>query len=170
MKNGFTLTELLVYMALFSVIVVAVTQSVLVILDSNIKDRSQEIVLTSAIQAIDSIRYEVRSTREVYTPTSVFSSHPGQLSLVTTSNTPEEENETYVDFFISDDGRLCMKKEEQEHQCVTSPDVRITNLQFIHLVPTDGPEAVQTLLTLEYKSSRPELQASYTIQSTDVIR
>lgn len=167
---GFTLTELLVYIALFSIIVVAVTQSVLVVLDYNTKDRSQELVLTSAIQAIDSIRLQARSAREVYAPTSVFSSHPGQLSLVTTSNTPEGEDETYVDFFVSDDERLCIKKEEQEHRCVTSPDVRVTNLHFIHLAPTGGPEAVQTLLTLKYRSSRPELQASYTIQSTDVIR
>lgn len=170
MKNGFTLVELLVYVALLSILVVAVTQSVLVILDSNMKDRAREAVLTSAIQAIDSIRNEMRGIQRVYTPTSVFSAHPGQLSLVTTNNIPTGENETYVDFFVSDDERLCIKREEQEYQCVTSPDVRIINLQFLHLTSPAGPEAIQTLLTLEFRSSRPKLQATYTIQSTDLIR
>ena len=170
MNKGFTLTELVVYITLLSIIVVAVIQIVFVILDANVRGAAREEVLTNSIRAVDAIRKEVREAQTIYTSTSVFASHPGQLSLVSTSNVPTDELVTYVDFFLSDDGRLCVKREEQVHQCITSPLVTITDLRFVHLFPVGGPEAIQTFITLERQSSRSQLKASYTIQSTDIIR
>ena len=170
MNKGFTLTELVVYIALLSLVVVAVVQIVFVILDANVRASAREEVLTNSIRAIDAIRKEVREAQVVYTPTSTFSTHPGQLSLVGTTNVPTGELVTYADFFLSDDGRLCISREGVTHQCITSPRVRITDLQFVHLAPVGGPEAVQTFITLERESNRSEVQASYTIQSTDILR
>ena len=170
MNKGFTLIELVVYISLLSLMVVTVVQVVLVILDANVRVAAREEVITNSIRAVDAIRKEVREARAVYTPTSTFSSNPGQLSLVSTNNVPAGELATYSDFFLSDDGRLCISREEQVHQCITSPRVQITDLQFIHLAPPGGPEAVQTFITLEHESSRSELKASYTIQSTDILR
>ena len=169
-KTGFTLMEVLVYVGLLTLLMGLMLQFVLGMLDANLRGEARELVVSSTVQAIDTIDSEVRRARMIYTPTSVFSAHPGQLSLVTTRSVPTGESETYVDFFLSDDDRLCIRRESQATQCITSPKTQITDLRFVRLTPTAGPESIQTILTLEYESDRAELRLPYTLQSTSNFR
>lgn len=169
-SSGFTLTELVLYVFLLSIVMVAVIQVVLVVLEANVKSGTREEVLSDSLLAMEALRNEIRQAEWIYTPTSVFGSHPGQLSLVTTKLAPSGENTSFIDFFISDDERLCTRRDGGATQCLTSLAVRVTDLRFVRLATAVGPEAVETYLTVEARSSRAELLSTYSTQSSDVIR
>jgi type II secretory pathway component PulJ len=169
-RNGFTLMEILVYISLFSLIMVFLVQFLSAILQENVEDTAREEVEASLLTAINIIDSEVRNATDIYLPTSTFSSHPGQLSLTTVRSLPADEQITYVDFFISDDERLCIRRDTSTAECLTSPRLRVTNLQFIRLIPSEGSQSIQTKLTLEYRSSKADLRAPSSIQSTANLR
>lgn len=170
MKRGFTLMEVLVYISLFSLVLVFLVQFLAVILRENTKDASREEVSASLLHAITVIDSEIRNATDIYTPTSIFGASSGQLSLTTVRALPADENITYVDLFVSDDERLCMRRDTAAAECLTSPRLRVTQLEFKRLTPSDGPESIQTQLALEYVSAKTDLQAPASIQSTATLR
>src|SRR3990167_6477323 len=134
-SGGFTLVELVLYVFLLSLVIVAVMQIVLVVLQANVRSSAKEEVLSSSLFAMEVLRNEIRGAERIYTPTSVFDAHHGQLSLVTTKVMPAGENVSFVDFFVSDDERLCMRRDGGASQCLTALAVRVTDLRFVRLAP-----------------------------------
>jgi len=150
-NTGFTLIEILVYAGLF--VIIGVVASTFFIQISNLAEtgrRSRE-ALDNANRAMDVMSFEARHATAIYTPTSVFSTNPGQLSLETTQYLPADEDTTYVDFYI-DDGVLYEKKEGVATAAVTSQKVKVTNLGFTNL-SASGSKDVQINLTVEYKDA-----------------
>ena len=162
--------EVLVYISLFSLILVSMVQFLSIILQENTEDASREEVEASLLHAIIVIDSEIRNAVDIYTPTSTFGTSLDQLSLATLRALPSGEDITYVDFFISDDERLCMRRDTGSSECLTSPRLRVTQLEFTRLTPSDGPESIQTQLALEYVSAKTDLQAPANIQSTATLR
>jgi hypothetical protein len=119
---------------------------------------------------MEQITYEIREAKSVYTPTSIFNSNPGQLSLETEKYLPAGEDKSYIDFYILD-GRLCLKKESQNPIFLTSDRVEVTNLVFSRIVTNQIP-SIQINLTVNYKNpnGRPEYQSSVSLQSVDSLR
>ncbi|MBI2462792.1 MAG: prepilin-type N-terminal cleavage/methylation domain-containing protein [Candidatus Spechtbacteria bacterium] len=169
-NKGLTIIELIVYIGLLALVIALTSQFILGILRANISGGAQEELVSSIEQATDAIDRELRGATAVYTPTSVFNAHPGQLSLSTAQHLPAGEQVTYIDFFLSDDGRICMKQESLVSQCFTSQKIQVTSLKFVRLVTSGGVEAVQTLITAKYRSDQPNLQTPYSVQTTTVIR
>lgn len=177
-NKGLTLIEVIVYIGLLSLVIVLASQFVLGILRASISAGAQEELISSIEQATNAIDRELRGAKSVYVPTSAFNANPGQLSLVTTQHLPAGEQATYIDFFLSDDDRICLRQEDPSPtqpagptvQCFTSQKVQITNLQFIRLVTSGNAEAVQTLITAKYRGGLPTLQTSYSVQTATVIR
>ena len=71
---------------------------------------------------METMVYDVKEANSIYTPTSMFDSHPGQFSLETKKYLPTGEVSSYVDFFICGD-HLCFKKESQDPISLTSDNV-----------------------------------------------
>jgi len=171
MKNnkGFTLIELVIYALLLVVIgVVSVSFFVQVVNVSEASRRSRE-ALDNAKRSLDVISQEVRHASAVYTPTSVFDTSSGQLSLETTRDLPADENATYVDFYV-DDSRLFIKREDQADQIVTSEKVKVTQLTFSLLDSSSVKPAVQIELTVEYADPTLGPKNSVTLTSTATLR
>ena len=86
---GFTLAEILVYIAVLSLIMLAVSSLFLWVSRTSSKAKAIKETLDNARRVMRVITYEIREARSIYTPTSVLDISPGQLSLETTKYLPE---------------------------------------------------------------------------------
>jgi len=169
--SGFTLTELLIYLAVFVTILVVVISFLSWAINSNNFTRASIEVQDNVWKALERMTYEIRSASGVYVPTSVFSSPGGQLSLATTLDLPAGEKITYEDFYL-DNGRLFLKKEGSQAEQITSNKVMITSLDFKYLISTTTAESIQIGFSLSYNnpSENPYLQAEANLTTTATLR
>ena len=169
--RGFTLIEILSYVAVLTIIVLAVSSFLLWATRLNVKTRAVRETLDNARRAMEIITGEIKEAESIYTPTSVFGSNPGQLSLETKKYLPAGETDSYVDFYVCDD-KLCRKEEGQNPVALTSDRVRVSNLVFNYIATTSTSPSVQINLKLDYNfpTEKPEYQASINITSTASLR
>lgn len=170
MKNGFTLTEILVYVAVLAVIMTAVAVLFFGVISAANKAQVTQETLESVRFAMEAMSYEIRMADGVYDPTSVFDSNPGQLSLETSSFLPSGESSSYVDFYLCA-GRLCVKRESQDPVALTSDRVVINNLVFKKII-TGGMVSVAIDLGAHYANygNKPEFQIAVNASSTIALR
>ena len=169
-RIGFTLMEILVYIAVLSIVIVAIISFVLWFTHSNTKAKVMRETLDNARRAMEIMSSEVKEAKSVYTPTSIFDSHPGQLSLETSKYLPEGEKTSFIDFYLCDN-RLCLKKESQDPVALTSDSMEVNKLVFTRILSGESP-SIQIDLTIDYKNptNRPEYQASVNLTSTASLR
>ncbi len=167
-EGGFTLLELLVYIAIFAILMVSITLFAIAFIKTTAKSRVKKEVSLGCYSAMKVMVYEIKRANNVYTPTSVFDSSSGQLSLETSQELPEGEQITYIDFYLDGNKKLYLKREEQNPQLLISENLKVTNLEFEHL--SSSLESVRINLTLEYDTSASEYQYSYSLSSSGSIR
>jgi prepilin-type N-terminal cleavage/methylation domain-containing protein len=167
-KKGFTLIEILIYIAVLAIIVLAALAFLTWTTNSNTKTKAMREVSDNARRAMEIMIHEIKEAKSIYTPTSSST----QLSLETIHYLPTGETSTYIDFYLcgAASTTLCLKKESQASLAITSNRVEVNNLEFI-LVSTTTP-SVQISLGINYKNpeNRPELQASINVTSTASLR
>jgi prepilin-type N-terminal cleavage/methylation domain-containing protein len=173
MRNdkGFTLVEILIYIAVLAVIILTVSSFFLWATRSNSKTKATGEVLTSSRRALAIMAQEIREAKSVYTPTSVFAATSGQLSLETTKYLPAGESTSYIDFYLCGT-QLCQKKESQNPVALTSERVEINNLFFNQILTTSTLPSIQISLKVDYKNpgNLPEYQASIEATTTASLR
>jgi len=169
-QKGITFTELLVYVAVFSIVFGIIISFFLWTTESNTKIKAKRETLDNSRRAMEIIGYEIKNAKSVYTPTSTFGSHPGQLSLETTKYLADNETNSYIDFFLCGT-QLCMKKESQVPIPLTSEQVVVSNLIFTQVVTSSIP-SIQINLRIEYNTSdpRPAHKALISATSTFSLR
>lgn len=162
---GFTLMEFLVYIAVLSIITLTVSSFFLGTTRINAKNKAMREVTANTKRAMEIMTGEIKEAKAVYTPTTAT----GQLSLETAKYLPNNETESYIDFYLCDD-RLCLKKEGQLPVALTSERVKITEISFFKIA-TSSP-SVQIHLKVDYKTGvlKPEFQASFQTTSTASVR
>lgn len=167
-KNGFTLLELLIYVGIFIILISIITLFSVTLIRSVNKNYIKKEVAGSAYTAMKTMLYEIKAAKDVYVPTSVFDINPGQLSLETAQDTPEGENTTYVDFYLDNNGKLCVKREGKDAEYLISENLKVSNLDFEYLSSVSN--SIRINLTVLYDTFSPEYQYSYTLTSTGTIR
>ncbi len=165
--KGFTLTEMLVYISVSSIIILTIASFVLWVNRSSTKIKVLKEVLNNSKSAMETMSYEIKHAKSIYSSTSVFSTHPGQLSLETPNYAQKDEDVSYIDFFVCEQ-KLCLKKENQDLIVLTSDKVQVKNLEFNQVATS----SVQINLKIDYlaPSDKPEYQASINTTSTVSIR
>jgi len=168
--NGFTLIEMLVYVATLAILTGALINFFIWSIDVNAKIKTKQTTLKEAQKAIEKILFEIREAQSIYTPTSVFGQHPGQLSLKTTHNPPTGETSTFIDFYLCGE-QICFKKEGYEATPLTSDKTIVEQLFFTRL-SASSTESIQIGLSLKYNTpnNKPAWQASTSLTSTATIR
>ena len=167
---GFTLIEILIYIAVLVIIITVVSSFFLWDIRSNTKTKVMRETLDNNRRAMEIITRETKEAMSIYAETSTFNSHPGQLSLETTKYLPEGESTAYVDFYLCGT-QLCFKKESQDPIALTSDKVEVSNLVFSRVITGEIP-SVQVSLKVDYKdlTGRSEYQASVNLISTISLR
>ena len=167
---GFTLMEILVYMVVLIIIVVAISSFLFWAIKTQAKSKVMRETLDNTRRAMEIMTYEIREAKDVYEPTSVFDSNPGQLSLEVAKYLPTGENASYLDFYLSS-GRLSLKKESQNPIYLTSEQVEVSNLIFRKIISNQIP-SIQIEIKADYKNptGKPEYQASVDLRSVISLR
>ncbi len=162
---------MLLYVGILTIIILLTVYFVSWGIKMNAKSKASQEVLENAKLAMEKIIFEIRGAEEIYTPTSVFDAHPGQLSLKTQQSLPEGENAAYTDFYLENE-KIYLKREGQNPQALTSERVKVTNLVFRHLNSAFSTSSIQVELKIEYKTSseKPEWQAQTSLISTATLR
>ncbi|NQV00909.1 MAG: prepilin-type N-terminal cleavage/methylation domain-containing protein [Parcubacteria group bacterium] len=170
-KKGFTLIELLIYITTFVIITIILTLFVFNLIKVQTKIRISKEVLENSQRAMDIMLWQIKHAKNIYSPTSVFESHPGQLSLETEKNTPEGEEITYLDFYLDENSRLCLKTEGNEAEPLISENIKINNLVFSRLI-NDNTESIRIEMSAIYNipSEKIAYQATTTLISSTNLR
>ena len=165
---GFTLIEVVVYIAVIGIIGGMIISSIVWGIRINNELKVKEEILGNASQAMETMIYEIREAKNIIVPISYFDNHPGQLCLETTKDILPGEETAYVDFYIDDNDRLCLKRENQIPASLTSDKVKVTNLVFTNLTSLDSFSSIQINLSIEYKDSfgGSEYKKSISLTST----
>jgi len=170
-KNGFTLIELIIYAAVFAIMAIILTLFVFNLIGVQAKIKISKEVSENSQRAMEIMLQEIRNAQGVYTTTSAFKSHPGQLSLITTRDTPTGEQTTYIDFYLDNNNRLCLKREGAEGKAMVSENIKINNLVFNYLT-TNSAKSIRIELSATYIQPSPKsaYQATTTLISSANLR
>lgn len=168
--KSFTLIEILVYIGVLGIVIMAVSSFLIWSIHSNTKAKVMRETLDNAQRAMEIMTYEIKEAKSIYTPTGTFDLNPGQLSLETSHYLPEGEKTTYIDFYLCGT-QLCLKKESQNPIALTSDSVEVNNLIFTQVITRQIP-SVQIKLKVAYKNpaNLPEYQSLVNLESTATLR
>jgi len=171
-KQGFTLIELIIYVATFAIVATLLVTFVFNLIGVQAKIKVSKEVLENSQRAMEVMLWHIKHSQNIYLETSNLNNHPGQLSLETTQNTPSGETTTYLDFYLDNDDRICLKQEESEEIPLTSEKIEIDNLIFNRLVDSNSNQSIRIELLAVYKDPRGKViyQATSTLVSTASLR
>lgn len=161
-NKGFSLVEILVSVALFSMILLAVFSFLSSMNISNQQTKADREAGENAKRALEVITSEIRSAKSIYTPTTTAS----QLSLETFRYLPSGETVAFIDFFLCGSA-ICFKKEMQEPIAITSDSVQVTSLAFTQISTGSSP-SVKVDLTVS--SSNAGNSSSISLTSSASVR
>ena len=166
-KFAFTLIEILVYIGVFALVAGVLYSFIIWVYHSDIKTRAMREVLDNGQRAMETMIYEIREARSIYTPLTTST----QLSLETTHYLPEGESFSYIDFFLCG-AQICLKKETENPIPLTSDKVEVKELNFSQISATSSFPSVQINLKLVYKNpfEKPEYQVHIEATSTVSLR
>ncbi len=171
MRIGFTLIELLAYIGVLVVIISAISSFFLWAVRLNAKIRAIRETSDNAWRTMEIMTYEIKEAKSIYTPTSIFDSQLGQLSLEKVKYLPAGEATTFIDFYLCGT-QLCLKKESENPIALTSDRVEVKSLTFSQIATTSTVPSIQINLKIDYKApaNKPEYQASVNVTSTASLR
>lgn len=166
--RGFTLVELLIYIAIFAFLAVGFVSFSIAL--SNVKAKA---LVSSEVQsngrvALGLITQRIKSANGVNLGTSAFGVDPGVLSLSMASSTL---NPTIIDL-DQNDGRVRIKEGLQPSVFVTSDSVKVTNFMFTNLSSLSSRENIRVEMNIEYDnpSGDVEYQFSQNLRSAASLR
>jgi len=165
-KKGFTLVEMIIYILIISLILVAITYYAIDIIGAKTKAASYQEVQHNARFAMRRLVNEIRMADDLNASFSTFSTHPGELSLSNNDSTKDPV------FFDIKNERLRISQGISGPYYLTSDNVRVTNLVFEDLSVTDRTKNIKISITVEHVNpeNRNDFEASVSMESTAVIR
>lgn len=143
-QNGFTLIELMVYLAVFVIVFGILISFIVWVYQASARIQVLKELQTNCQGAMEAVLYQIRGAESIYSPTTISS----QLSLFTFSHLPAGETFTHTDIFLCDK-RLCLKKESAQPLALTKENVEVSGLQFQEVIGGSGFVSVQVSFTLE---------------------
>ena len=155
--KGFTLVELLIYIAILGLVIVGIIYFVISITNSRSKNYVVEEVHENARTAMDTIAQTIRSANGINTGQSIFESDPGELSLATTD---AQKNPTIINL-DQDDGVLLIKEGAASEVAITSDNIKITRLVFYNITGNSSRENIYIELEVSY-SDGDQIVYNYT--------
>jgi len=145
-KKGFSLIEMIVYVAIVALIFIVVMQTVLIISTSWGNARAKRNVINHGGAALERMIREIRLADSVDVSGSTLGTNPGRLRLNTIVS-PSDTSATTREFFLS--ASTTMMAEGVLPDTELTAGVRVTNLTFYYIDNGDISEAVRVEMTVE---------------------
>lgn len=147
--GGYSIVEILIYVALFATLSIAVINSFIVVVSSFSSTRVNRNLLESGSTIMERISREVRQSYAIDVSGSTFGTSPGVLYMNTTST---GGSNTTVKFVV-ENGLLNMYNGSSLVGSLNSPSISIQSIIF-RKISTAESEAVKIELTLEDTTSK----------------
>jgi len=169
MKNiskikAFSLPEIIVYVAIFSVILLALTQTVVVVSKSFELTRGERVIDASALSEYDRLGREIRNATNVNTANSVFNASPGILAITVGSSVGASQ---IIRKFYLANGKIEVSDNGVVQGDLTSDEATTTSLVF-RLITATSTQAVRIETTIAAPANAPI--ASENFYDTFVVR
>ncbi len=149
-KNGYSIIEIIVDLAIFVTLSVLVINSFIVVLASYNATRSNRDLLESGSTTMERISREIRQAKNVDVVNSTLNSSPGILQL---NSTDSGGTAMLMKFSIGTGGVLNVYKDGTLIGNLLGQNISATSLIFRRIVTTNG-EAVKIEMTLEDLASK----------------
>lgn len=156
-NSGYTLIEMLAYVALVGIVTVFIYSVILFICNDNKRIVNLTKINSNAYSAMERMRYEVENSNYVYLPTSNMANYDydatkaDQLSLATKIGALSPDDITFVDIYL-ENGTVFIKEEGSSPIALTSSRVSVSDLSFFYY-KNGSRESVTIDITIEPKSS-----------------
>ena len=156
-NSGYTLIEMVTYVALIGIVSVFIFSIILFIYNSNTEIVNLSKINSNAYGVMERMRYEVENADYIYLPTSniVNYGHDGtitdQLSLVTKIGASSPDDITFVDIYFEND-TVFIKKEGVAPIALTSSSVIVSDLSFSYY-KNDSRESIMIDMRIKAKNS-----------------
>lgn len=162
-RRGFTLLELLIYIAIISVVLIVATKLSSQVLAVKAKSTALSEVNRNARFVMDRIVTEVGEADAIAAGT-VFGTNPGRLELTVTDlgNSPT--------VFAVTDGTLTVQLGSGPALPLTSSQVTVTGFTLQDMSRQPGTRSVAVSLELQYRSDVSEYSAKTSTQATARIK
>ena len=162
-SHGYTLIEMIIYVALIGIITVFIYGVILFVYNNNKRTVNLVKINSNAYSVMERMRYEVENANYVYLPTSNMANYDydltetDQLSLATKIDALSPDDVTFVDIYL-ENKTVFIKKEESALNpdptpvALTSSGVVVSDLSFFYY--KNGPrESITIDITIEPKNS-----------------
>jgi len=161
--NGYSIVEIIVYLAIFAFMSIAVINSFIVVLGSYSNTRTNRDLLESGGTVIERISREIRQAKGIDVVGSTLSSNPGvlQLNSITSAGVS-----TVMKFSVSS-GALNLYQDGTLVGNLLGQNVSVTTLIFRRITTSNG-EAVKVELTLQ--DTRSKIAQSVNFYNTVILR
>ncbi|MCA9391812.1 type II secretion system protein [candidate division WWE3 bacterium] len=156
-NQGYTLVELIIYLAIMSTLMVSFIYYTISITTTRAKSNTIQEVQANARTALEVISNAVRDASGVNLGASTFDVDPGVLSLV---NDDPAKNPTIISL-DQDDGTLQIKEGASPTLNVTSGLVKVTNLAFSHENPLDEHGNIKLQMTIDHSATTGGVEYDY---------
>jgi type II secretory pathway pseudopilin PulG len=159
-NSGYTLIEMVAYVALIGIVSVFIYSIILFIYNNNTEIINLTKINSNAYSAMERIRYEVENSDYVYLPTSNMANYDydltktDQLSLVTKIGALPNDDITFVDIYL-ENGAVFLRKEGLNPIApiaLTSSGVVVSDLSFFYY-KNNSRESVTIDITVEPKNN-----------------
>lgn len=169
--NGFTYIELLLYMAIFSLMIGTLIPFAWGIITNGAKSTTQQEISSNARYASERIKYEMRNALDVNTATSNFGINLAtdatkQLSL----KADGASDPTIINVL---NGKIQIKKGTAAPVPLTSNDITVTDLTFTNNTSTDlKTKNISFILTLQsgFNGAGQEYKGTISLRSSAEVR
>lgn len=142
-KKGFSLVEMIIYIAFFAVLSLVAMQATLIIMKSFYVIRLTQTVNQSATVALERMSREIRNAYDVDDVASTFNTSPGRLTLRTEDASGMN---TTIEFFVSGN-QLRLREGGVDRGTLLAKNVTVTNLVFRNIM-TMNSRAIKIEMTL----------------------
>ena len=160
---GFSLVEMLFYIAILSLALLVVTETLLIMVRSYGSLRAAQQIAQDASLSLERMMREIRDANGTTDAESVLGLHPGELFLSTTDARGAPRT---VEFSLSN-GQLVLKENGVQSGALTSTKTSITNMVFRKIV-TARSKGVK--IELSMRSGAGSAARSENFHATAVLR
>ena len=163
-KKGFTMLEMIIYMAMLGVISILMTHSFMAMTKSFGAVKLSRDVNESALVAMERISREIRSAYDINTDDSVLGSSPGRLSLISLNDMGAT---TTIKLYMQG-ADIYVEKEGLFPEPLTSSSTLATGLIFNRIIASSTSEAVK--LEFEITGSAGPVNRTDKFYNTIILR
>lgn len=155
-KSGYSIVEILIYIAVFTVLTTVVMNAFIVLTSFYAQNRTHHDLLENGNSVMERMSREIRNADSIRTSTSTFGTSPGVLDL---ENYVDVTTSTYVKFSTTN-GELNLSVNNTNLGNLLSSNVQVTSLVFRKITTTNST-AVKIEMTLRDTKDQTSLAENF---------